>query len=391
MITILSKWLIKDYQNYGDKKVRKAYGMLGSIAGIIFNVLLFLGKYIAGAISGSVSIMADAFNNLSDAGSSFITMIGFQFAGKKPDPDHPFGHGRFEYISGLVVALLIVLMGFELVKSSFAKILHPESMRVDVLTIVILLVSIGVKFYMSAYNKKIGKRIDSSAMKATATDSLSDCVATLFVLVSMVIYHFTKINVDGYCGMVVAFFILLAGYSAAKETLSPLLGEAPDKAFIEEVEQTVMAHDLIAGIHDMVVHDYGPGRVMISLHAEVPGNEDIFKLHDLIDQIEGELNHKFQCESVIHMDPIEVDNEVVVETRKKISALVKRLDEHLTIHDFRMVNGPTHTNVIFDVVVPLDFSYSDEEVAAMVCKKVQEQWDNYFAVIKVEKDYVGKN
>lgn len=388
MVTLLSHLFIKNYQEYTNPVVRRAYGVLTGAVGIVLNILLFIGKYLAGFLSGSVSVMADAFNNLSDAGSSFITMIGFHFAGKKPDPEHPFGHGRIEYVSGLAVSVLIILMGFELLQTSFDKILHPEQMNVSLITILILAVSIAAKVYMSFYNRSYGDKLDSSAMKATATDSLSDCISTIVVLMSMLVYQFLHINLDGWSGLVVAIFILIAGINSAKDTLSPLLGEAPDPEFVKEVEQMVLDHPDVVGVHDMLVHNYGPGRVMISLHAEVPGNIDIYKLHDGIDLIENEIKQKFHCEAVIHMDPIATDDERVMSLRKEVEVLVQEYDEVLTIHDFRMVEGPTHTNLIFDVVVPQGYGKTDDEISAEITRRISEKWNNYFAVIKMEKRYV---
>ena len=333
--------------------------------------------------------MADAFNNLSDAGSSFITLIGFRFAGKKPDIDHPFGHGRFEYISGFVVSMAILMMGFELAKSSISKIIHPEKIETSIVSMVILVISIAVKLYMVFYNKTIGNKINSSAMKATATDSLSDAVATTFVLVSMLVMRFTGINIDGYTGAIVAVFILLAGYNAAKDTLNPLLGKNPEPEFVDAIKDIVMSHEKVVGIHDMVVHDYGPGRVMVSLHAEVPGDGDIFELHDSIDHIERELTEKLGCDAVIHMDPIETNNEVVRQLKEKVENGVKLLIDGATIHDFRMVQGPTHTNVIFDVVVPYSVKDSNEEVKEKVCKMVQIIDETYFAVVNIDRLYVN--
>lgn len=387
MISLLSRIFIKDTKE-NPGAVRKAYGSLCSIVGICLNVLLFGIKYFAGTISGSIAITADAFNNLSDAGSSFITLVGFWFAGKKPDVDHPFGHGRFEYVSGFVVSMAILLMGFELARSSIGKILHPEAIDTSNLAMGILVVSIMVKFYMAFYNRRIGKRIESSAMAATATDSLSDSVATTVVLISMMIMRITGINVDGFCGVMVAIFILYAGYSAAKETISPLLGKVPEPEFVEKIEAIVIAHEEVIGTHDLIVHDYGPGRRMISIHAEVPGNGDIFVLHDKIDLIERELKEKLGCDAVIHMDPIEVNNKVVEEMREKIATQVKELGEQVTIHDFRMVMGPTHTNLIFDIVVPYEIKLSDEEIQKKVEEMVQRINPTYFAVVNVDKAYV---
>ena len=387
MVTLLSRLFIKNNEEYTNPEVRKAYGFLTGIVGISLNILLFLGKYFVGLMSGAVSITADAFNNLSDACSSVITLLGFHLAGKKPDPEHPFGHGRIEYVSGLAVSVLIIVMGVELFQSSLDKIFHPVPMEVDSLTIVVLLASILVKVYMSIYNGSLGKKINSAAMKATSTDSLSDCIATTVVLLSMLLYQIAHINLDGFSGIVVAVFILLAGISSAKETLSPLLGEAPDMDFVKDIEHTVRAHSMVVGVHDMVVHNYGPGRVMVSLHAEVPGNLNIYKIHDEIDVIERELKEKYFCEAVIHMDPIAVDDKKVMSLRKEVEQLVKEMDEEITIHDFRMVEGPTHTNLIFDVVLPQGYSKTDEEVSTEVSGRIKEKWENYYPVIKIEKKY----
>lgn len=385
MISILSRIFIRGKE--GSAK-RKAYGTLCSIVGILLNVFLFAGKYFAGLISGSVAITADAFNNLSDAGSSFITLVGFLFAGKKPDPDHPFGHGRFEYISGFVVSIAILLMGFELLRSSVDKIIHPEPVDTSTLTMVILLVSIAVKLYMAFYNRSVGRKIGSAAMEATAIDSLSDSIATTVVLLAMLVMRFAGINIDGMCGVLVAVFILYAGIRAAKETLDPLMGLAPDKEFVEQVEQIVMSHDLVKGIHDLVVHDYGPGRRMISLHAEVPGDHDIFEIHDLIDRIERELDEKLVCEAVIHMDPIETDNEEVARMRDLVAGQVRLIDDRMTIHDFRMVTGNTHTNLIFDAVAPYDLKMSTEQVKSKIEELVQDLEGNYYAVVHIDQSYI---
>lgn len=388
MIRLLAGMFIKNNDQVEDQKVRRAYGMLCSMVGIALNVILFAGKYLAGVISGSIAITADAFNNLSDAGSSIITLVGFKFSGMKADADHPFGHGRIEYLSGFGVSMIIIFMGFELLKSSVEKILSPEPVEAGILPVAILLASICVKMYMAFYNHSVGKRINSEAMKATAMDSMSDTIATTAVLLSMLVAHFTSLNIDGWCGCVVACFVLYAGYNAAKDTLNPLLGEPPSKEFVAQIRDIVMAHQEIIGIHDLVVHDYGPGRCMISLHGEVPGNGDIFELHDVIDRIEKELNEKLGCEAVIHMDPIEVDNGKITEMKR---ILVQKISEELpgvSIHDFRMVQGPTHTNLIFDAVVPYGFEKTNDEVKKGIEDIVSRNWENYFAVIQVEQSYV---
>lgn len=386
MITCLAKFWIRESDS--EEKKRRVYGTLGAVVGIFLNICLFAGKYLAGFLSGSIAIMADAFNNLSDAGSSFISLIGFVFSGKKPDLDHPFGHGRIEYLAGLGVSFLILLMGVELAKNSVQKILHPVSVQISTLSIAVLSASILVKLYMAYYNHAIGKKIRSATMAATATDSLSDAAATTVVLLAMLFLAVTGINIDGYCGILVAVFILAAGIGAAKETVSPLLGQAPDPEFVKEIKELVMQHEEVLGIHDMAVHDYGPGRVMVSLHAEVSGDGNIYELHDLIDRIERELKEKLHCETVIHMDPIDVGNEKTVEMKEEMVKLVKAIDERLTTHDFRMVTGTTHHNMIFDVVIPADFKLSQEELKDIIQKKVWEKWPDYYVVIDVDTAYV---
>ncbi len=388
MVTLLAKIFIKDAEDTSSPKVRQAYGVLTGVVGILLNVLLFAGKFIAGTLSKSISITADAFNNLSDAGSSFVTLIGFKLAGAKPDPEHPFGHGRIEYVSGLVVSGAILLMAFELIKDSIDKIIHPQTVDFSALAAGILVVSILVKIYMYLYNSSISKKIDSAAMKATATDSLSDTMATTVVLIASIVGHYTGLKIDGYCGVLVGLFIFYAGFSAAKETLDPLLGQPPEEEFVEQIEEIVMSYELVQGIHDLVVHDYGPGRVMISLHAEVPAEEDILEIHDMIDVIENDLADKLNCEAVIHMDPLVTKDERVNELKKTICEVVDSLEGDVSMHDFRTVIGPTHTNMMFDVVLPFGYSMTDEMVKEEIQKRT---WDrlgeSYNTVIQIDRPY----
>lgn len=389
MIDLLARIFIKNYRQLSDPAVRRAYGSLCCVVGICLNVLLFAGKYFAGLVSGSIAITADAFNNLSDAGSSLVTLVGFRLGGKKPDPEHPFGHGRLEYISGMVVSGLILLMGVELLRSSIQKIIDPQPVESAPVVIVILIASVLVKVYMFLYNSRTGRRIDSAAMRATGMDSLSDSIATTVVLLAILVARFTGLQVDGWAGMLVSAFIIWAGYNAAKDTISPLLGNPPTQELIERIEKIVMAHDEVSGIHDLVVHDYGPGRLMISLHAEVSGDGDIYELHDAIDSIEQELNRELGGESVIHMDPVAVDDEQVASARHELSRLLQeKLDERVTIHDFRMIQGPTHTNLIFDAVLPYDIKMSDREAAEQIKKIVSERWQDRFCVLKIDHPYV---
>lgn len=388
MVTLLAKRFIPNYENIKSPDVRHSYGMLCGIVGILLNILLFTGKFLAGIFSRSIAITADALNNLSDAGSSFITLAGFKLASQKPDPDHPYGHGRMEYLSGLFVSLLILLMAIELLKTSVDKILHPQDTLINPLVITILIVSILVKLYMSYYNQNIGKKIESAALLATATDSRSDSISTLLVLVSSLISLFTGIQIDGWCGLLVGIFILYSGFTAAKDTISPLLGQAPDKEYVEEIERIVTSHDLILGIHDMMVHDYGPGRVVVSLHAEVPANGDLLEMHDLIDHIEHDLANMCHCEAVIHMDPIAVNDPEVDSMKAQIATIIKSIDPELKFHDFRMVKGPTHTNLIFDVLVPYRFTITDNDLIDLIDAKVKELNSSYFIVVKIDHTYI---
>lgn len=384
MVTLLAKIFVHDT---GDKNaLRQAYGMLCGILGIVLNVMLFTGKFIAGLLSNSIAITADAVNNLSDAGSSFVTLIGFKLAGQKPDTEHPYGHGRMEYISGLIVAAAILLMGYELAKDSISKIITPQETEFSWLVVGILLVSIGVKIYMYFYNNSIAKKIESPAMAATAKDSLSDSVATSVVLVSALVSHYTSIKIDGYCGLLVALLIFYAGYTAAKDTLNPLLGQKASEEFEREIEDIVMAHEEVCGIHDLFVHDYGPGRQIISLHAEVSADSDIMMIHDVIDNIEKELRVKLGCDATIHMDPIVTNDEHVTEMKANMVRIIKGIDTRLTLHDFRMVDGPSHTNLIFDVVAPFDLGMTDEELVKEVFARTQNGLgERYFTVIDVDK------
>ena len=366
MMELLSRWFIRDRDNVTDPRVRRAYGQLCGLVGIGLNILLFAGKFFAGTLSGSVAITADAFNNLSDAGSSVVTLLGFRLAGKKPDPQHPFGHGRLEYVSGLIVAGLILLMGVELAKSSVEKILHPAAVDFSVIALGILAGSICVKLYMCLYNRRIGKKIRSAAMEATAADSLSDTAATAAVLLAMLIAKWTGLD-----------------------TISPLLGQPPEKEFVDRIQAIVLSHPEILGLHDLVVHDYGPGRVMVSLHAEVPAHGDLLELHDVVDNIEMDLSRQLNCQAVIHMDPVVTDDGLTGPLRSRVAELVKQVDPAITIHDFRVVAGPTHTNLVFDAVVPFDEKLTAAQAAEKIRALVRTMDDGrYFAVVTVENSYI---
>lgn len=388
MISLLARIFIKDRNNYMDEHVRSVYGALCSILGICLNILLFAGKYFAGLVSGSIAITADAFNNLSDAGSSTITLLGLYLGAKKPDAEHPFGHGRIEYLSGVAVSAIIIAVGFELGRDSIAKIISPAPLDTGLLPMAILVVSIGVKVYMFFYNRIIGKKINSPGMRATAIDSISDSVATTVVLISMLVARFFDVNIDGWSGVAVAGFIIYSGIVAIRDTLSPLLGNSPSPELVKSITDIVMAHPEVLNTHDLIVHDYGPGRLIISLHAEVDGDGDIYALHDVIDNAESELVTKLGCLAVIHMDPICTDDNITNAMRDALCESAKTIDSRITIHDFRIVTGPTHTNVIFDAVVPFDSELSDEEAKARLEAIVLNLWDNAHPKITIDKLYI---
>lgn len=386
MTNLLISLFIKNKDHVEDSNVRNAYGKMAGIVGIMCNLFLFAGKFFAGVITGAISITADAFNNLSDAASSIITLVGFDMAGKPADKDHPFGHGRMEYVSGLVVSLLILMMGVELFKSSVEKVLHPEVISEQWISYMILVVSIFVKFWMYMFNRSIGWKIHSETMKATASDSLNDCVSTAAVFGGMLIFHYFHLNIDGVVGIVVACFVLWGGYESVRDTLNPLLGESPDPELVTKIKEMVLRHEMVIGVHDIVVHDYGPGRRIVSLHAEVPATENIMEVHDVMDHIEMRLMEEYHCEATIHMDPVVTNDEEVTETKKEVQDLVKGYDPDLSIHDFRMVKGPTHTNVIFDLLIPYGKKYQQEKVVEDIKKKVKEEMPgNHYAVIRVDR------
>lgn len=380
---------VKDYEQVNKPAVRSGYGTLAGMTGIFLNLCLFAAKLLAGFLTASIAITADAFNNLSDAGSSVVTLVGFKMAGKPADSEHPFGHGRVEYLAALMISLAILLVGVELFKSSFDKLLAPEPGTFRLLSVVILVASIAVKLWMAYFNRTLGKKINSSAMRAACMDSVTDAVATAAVLAGIVAGHFLNVYLDPWLGMLVALFILYTGFTTARDSLSPLLGQAPDPAFVHDIEQTVLAHCEVVGLHDLIVHDYGPGRCIISLHAEVPANADMLEIHDVIDRIELELRGKFGCDTTIHMDPIALDDEETQALRRSVEELVREIDPAVSIHDFRMVRGATHTNLIFDVLVPHRFRMEDKELARRVRNGVQEIDRSYFAVIRVEKAFLS--
>ncbi len=388
MLDAILKKFIPDYTRTGDRIVRQRYGVLSGVVGIALNLLLFAGKFFAGLITGAISVTADAFNNLSDAASSVVTLVGFRLAGQREDADHPFGHGRVEYLAGLVVSVLILLVGVELGKSSVEKILRPEQAELSILTAAILAVSIGVKVWMGWFNGALAGRIRSEALKATAADCRSDAVATGAVLVGLVLSEIFTLPLDGWIGVLVALLILKAGIDSAKATLDPLLGQAPDPEEVAEIEKLILSHPPIGGIHDLVIHDYGPGRRMMSLHAEVPDTCDLMTAHDVIDHVERELGKQFGIEAVIHMDPIQSGNPLVEELRELAADAARQLHPSITIHDFRITAGPWFTNLIFDVVVPYEVKLDDKTVKVRLAEALAAADQSYKAVIEVDRSYV---
>lgn len=389
---MLTKWLIRrfirDGENTQDAKVRFAYGRLAGGTGLGCNLLLFAAKLLAGILSGSLAIIADGFNNLSDAGSGIVTLVGFKLASAPPDRDHPFGHGRMEYLSAMGVAVLIILAGFELVTSSFGKILQPTPTAFSWLTVAILAAAMAIKGWMTLFYRRIGRLIRSEALLAAAVDSRNDVICTSLVLVSTLVAHFTDWMVDGYVGVAVALFVMWSGFSVIRETVSPLLGQAPDPELVADIQRTVLAYDGVVGIHDIIVHDYGPGRIIASLHAEVPADQPITRSHDIIDNIENALLERYHLISCIHMDPVDTDNPEALRLRELCAGLVATIDGTLTIHDFRMVAGDTHTNLLFDVVVP--HNYPDREaLAARIRETIHAADGKLHAIVKIESSYTG--
>lgn len=389
MTRLLIKWFVPDCDRPQQEGVRRAYGRLGGVVGVAVNVLLFALKLLAGLLTGSVAILADAFNNLSDAGTSVVTLAGFHLAGQEADEEHPFGHGRMEYLAGLVVAMAIVLVGFELGKASVEKILRPQSVELSVLTAAILAAAVAAKLWLFAFNRTLARRTGSATLKAIAVDCLSDAAATTLVLAGALAGQHFGIHIDGWMGLLVALFILRAGWMAARETMDPLLGRAMDPELAADIDRLVLDHPYILGIHDVVYHDYGPGRAMMSFHAEVPADADLLEVHDVIDHIERELKQRNGIETVIHMDPV-VRDERTMALRMQVEGLAQGLGAGITIHDFRITAGPIHTNVLFDVVVPFGFCMTDSQVRQRLAEEIRTLGEQYYPVIEVERSYVER-
>ena len=391
MTNFLVKRWIKNYEQVEDARVRTAYGTLSSIVGIVCNVILFGAKLLIGLLAGSISVMADAFNNLSDAASSIVGLVGVRMAEKPADKDHPFGHGRIEYISAFIVAFFVIQVGFSLFKTSVGKIFSPDDMTFSWISILILGLSIGVKLWLSLFNRKLGKRINSKVLLATSTDALGDVVATSSTIFSMVVYGVLAVNIDGIVGAGVALVVMWAGIGIARDTLEPLIGEAIDPEVYEQIKKFVESYDGIEGTHDLIVHNYGPGRSMASIHAEVPNDVDIEQSHEIIDRIEREAAKQMGLFLVIHMDPVEMKDERVLRIRKQVEQILEELDPSCSIHDFRVVHGEAQSNLIFDMVIPIDYDEKTrDELPLRLAERIKNVDSRYECVITVDYDYVAQ-
>lgn len=387
MISFLAKKFIKNYQDVHEESVRHAYGNLTSTVGIVNNVILFAFKFLAGTLARSVSITADSINNLSDAGSSIISLVSFKLSSKPADEKHPFGHARYECIASMVVATLILILGMELIKTSFDKILEPDLIEFNWLSVIILVFSISVKLWMYFYNKHYGKLLKSTIMEATAADSISDVMATGAVLLSTILSPLIHFNLDGYMGVIVACFIIFAGFGIIKSALDELLGQAPDEELVKNIQKKVEEYPGALGMHDLMIHDYGSHRTFASMHVEVDHRIDVLESHDMIDNMEKDIKEQLGIEMVIHMDPIVIDDPLTNELREFTKKAVKEIDERLSMHDFRMVQGTTHSNLIFDVVVPFQVSMSNTEILEAIKEQVKGRYPSYFVVVTFDRAY----
>lgn len=388
MTTLLVKLFIKDCDKVNDPKIRTKYGILSGGVGIFINIVLCCIKFAIGFFTNSIAITADAANNLSDAGSSAVTLIGFKLSGKPADKEHPFGHGRTEYITAFIVALLIIFMGIEFLKSSVEKIITPEPVKFSLASAIILGSSILLKLWLAVFNKKLGKKIDSAAMTAVFKDSISDMLATSVTLGCLILSKYTDKNIDGYPGIVVSLFVLFSGFGILKDTISSLIGKPPSKELVDKLENKILSYDGVEGIHDLMLHDYGPGRLFGSVHVEVPSNVDIMVSHDIIDNIEKEIKEQMGIMLVIHLDPIVVDEEAVISLKTVTEKIVNEINPEYSIHDFRVVKSPSHTNLIFDLVIPYGHKQSREKIADLVSQKIKDYNSAYFCVITVEHSFV---
>ncbi|MGI6049501.1 MAG: cation diffusion facilitator family transporter [Acetivibrionales bacterium] len=389
----MTEWLvkkfIKDYKNTKQPAVRVKYALLSGIVGIISNVFLFVTKLVVGMIFQSIAVTADAVNNLTDAGSSVITLVGFKLSSKPADEEHPYGHARIEYVTGFIVSVVIILLGIELIKTSFQKILNPNPINFSYLTVAALIVSILIKLWQGLFYKNLGRRIESAALAATGQDSMNDVISTATVLVAIVFSKLTNIQIDGYMGVAVALFILYSGGQLVLETLNPLLGLAPDPTLVADIEKEILSYEGVLGIHDLMVHSYGPGKLFASVHVEVAAEGDLLASHDMIDNIEREVSDKFNLSLVIHMDPLATNDERVNELRGQVTEIIDLIDQDLSMHDFRVVYGPTHSNLIFDIVVPTKFEVSDKELKETIDREIKKIDSTFNSVITIDKNYTS--
>ncbi len=388
MVNFLAKLFIKDYQNTNNEKVRTAYGVLAGIFGVISNLVLFLIKIVIGLISSSISIIADAINNLSDMGSSLLTLVGFKISSKPADKDHPFGHQRIEYIIGLIIAMLIIFIGFELFTTSIDKLLNPVESEIEIIVLIILGIAIILKFIQGLFYANVAKKINSIALKASSKDSINDVISTSFVLLGAILSYFFTYNFDGIFGLVVSGLIIVTGIKLVKEGIDPLIGEKPDKELMNNIVNKVLSYDGVLGIHDLMAHMYGPQRCFISLHVEVDSQVNVLISHDLIDNIEKDIKDIFDVDIVIHMDPIETNNETLMEYVNILKEVINEIDSSIRFHDVRLVVGETHSNLIFDLLIPFEYKYLDEELVNMVKNKIKEKDEKIICVIQIDKDYV---
>lgn len=388
MYTFICKLFIPNYQNTNEAEVREKYGSVFSIVSIVFNMLMVAFKLVVSFITNSVSIRADAFNNLSDVGSNLATLFGFKLSNKHPDADHPYGHGRMEYVSGMVVSFLILLMGFEAAKESFLKIIHPEEIVFSPIAIVVLIGSIIIKLTMAYLNKKAGKAINSEALNAAGQDSLNDTLVTTATLICLIIFKFTGFNIDAYLGFVASILVLKSGIEIFKDVLDTILGKAPDIELVKDIEKTIVAHDEIMGIHDLMLHDYGPSQKFMSLHAEVDASVSAIETHDVIDNIELELLEKYNILTTIHMDPVDTKDKTLIELKAKVKKNILEINPEYDIHDFRIVSGPTHTNIVFDVLLPANDDSDIEQLRKKISDSVAEIDSKYRCVINFDHSFV---
>lgn len=388
MFELLCKTFITNYQHTEDPEVRERYGSVFSLFSIGCNILMVIMKLIISFISNSISIRADALNNLSDVGSNLATLFGFRLSNKHPDADHPYGHGRMEYVAGLIVSFLILLVAFEAIKEAVLKIVNPQDLNFTYSTLLVLIISIGIKLLMTYMNGKAGKAISSQTLKAASQDSLNDSLMTLATFLSMLFYRFSGINIDAYVGLIVSLFVLKAGIGIFKDVLDTILGKAPDPELIRQIESDIMKHESVLGIHDLIMHDYGPSHRFMSLHAEVDASVPIMDTHDMIDNIESEILEKYHILTSIHMDPIDTHDELINVLREKIRAKVKEINEAYNIHDFRMVKGNTHSNLVFDVLIPAEDQISHEELKKQISAKAIEIDPSYRCVITIDRSFV---